>query len=178
MIALGVTMRRMLALACIAAMCVGVVSAAATAQDFAGAFSGMSNSSEPVQIEADRLEVVDGQGVAIFHGNVSVTQGTTTLKTKTLKAFYARDANGNAGPAGNLRRIEASGRVAVRSNDQMATADNVVVDMTTQIATLSGDVVVSQGDNVIRGCSVTVNMKTNEINMGRCRVKMLLTPEN
>lgn len=155
----------------------------AQAQDFTGAFDGMRNSNEPVQIEADRLEVVDGQGVAVFDGNVAVVQGSTILKTRVLKAFYARDANGNAGPGGNLRRIEASGKVAVRSNDQVATADSVVVDMGTQIATLSGNVSISQGENIITGCVVTVNMKTNNVqvkpcNSGSGRVKVLLQPQN
>jgi lipopolysaccharide export system protein LptA len=152
----------------------------AQAQNFGGAFEGMSNSDEPIQIEADRLEVADRDGTAEFSGNVSVSQGSTLLKTDRLKVFYSRDANGNAGPGGNVRKIEATGRVAVRSNDQVATAERATVDMAAQIATLSGNVSVSQGKNIIAGCTITIDMKTNNVDVQPCkkesggRVKVLI----
>lgn len=153
----------------------------ALAQSFGGAFEGMSNSKEPIQIEADRLEVVDGQGTALFEGNVAVVQGSTLLKTKRLKVFYSREAKSDA-PGGNIRKIEASGRVAVRSGDQMASADTAVVDMQAQRATLSGNVVVSQGESVLEGCKLQINLATNAANLTPCsnggggRVRGVFTP--
>lgn len=153
---------------------------AAQAQGFGGAFEGMSNSGEPIQIEADRLEVEDGQGTAVFSGNVSVTQGSTLLKTERLKVHYGRDAQGKAGPGGNVKKIEATGKVAVRSGDQVASAEKAAVDMESQIASLSGNVSVSQGNNIITGCLVTIDMKTNNIDVKPCetgkggRVKVLI----
>jgi len=153
---------------------------AAHAQALGGAFEGMSNSGEPIQVEADRLEVADRDGTAEFSGNVSVAQGSTLLKTDRLKVFYSRDANGKAGPGGNVRKIEALGRVAVRSNDQVASADRATVDLELQIANLSGNVSVSQGKNIITGCNITINMQTNDIDVQPCkqegggRVKVLI----
>jgi len=156
------------------------------AQSFGGAFEGMSNSKDPIQIEADRLEVVDGQGIALFDGNVAVVQGTTILKTRKLKVYYLRDAKTDA-PGGNVRKIEATGKVAVRSGDQTASADKAVVDMQGQIATLSGNVTVSQGANILTGCNLRINMATNAANLTPCkssstgksgRVKMLFTPNS
>lgn len=150
------------------------------AQSFGGAFEGMSNSKDPVQIEADRLEVVDGQGVAVFEGNVAVNQGSTLLKAKRLKVHYLRDAKTNE-PGGNVRKIEATGKVAVRSGDQMATADSAVVDMQAQIATLTGNVTVSQGENVLVGCNLRINMATNAANLTPCkqgRVQMVFKPKS
>jgi lipopolysaccharide export system protein LptA len=148
----------------------------ANAQDLGGAFEGMRNSDEPIQIEADRLEVTDESGMAVFQGNVSVVQGSTQMRTSSLRVFYSRDAQGNAGAGGNVRRIEAEGGVAVRSRDQLASADQAVVDMQTQIATLNGNVSVSQGSNIITGCVVTLNMRTNNIDVKPCggRVKVLI----
>jgi lipopolysaccharide export system protein LptA len=154
------------------------------AQNFGGAFNGMRNSDEPVQIEADRLEVTDEQGIADFVGNVSVLQGTTLLKTKHLKVYYARGANAAPGPNGNVRKIEASGGVAVRSDDQKATADTATVDMQAQTAVLSGNVVISQGENVVTGCVLNVNLATNAAVLVPCRdsgtgrVKMRFTPKS
>lgn len=150
----------------------------AFAQSFGGAFEGMSNSKEPIQIEADRLEVEDGNGVAVFEGNVAVNQGTTLLKTSKLKVYYMRDAKTDT-PGGNVKKIEATGKVAVRSGDQVATADSAVVDMQAQIATLDGNVTVSQGVNILTGCKLRINMATNAANLSPCssgRVQMVFTP--
>lgn len=161
------------------------LAATAQAQSFGGAFEGMSDSKEPIQIEADRLEVQDQQGVAVFEGNVSVVQGTTILKTTKLKVWYVRDAATNS-PGGNVRKIEATGKVAVRSGDQKATSDKAIVDMKAQVATLSGNVTVSQGANILTGCNLRINMATNAANLTPCnttaaksgRVKMLFTPQS
>jgi lipopolysaccharide export system protein LptA len=157
----------------------------ALAQSFGGAFEGMSNSKEPVQIEADRLEVQDEQGMAIFNGNVTVVQGTTILKTTNLKVWYVRDEKTDT-PGGNVKKIEATGKVAVRSVDQRATADKAIVDMKEQIATLTGNVTVSQGNNILTGCHLRIDMATNAANLTPCksetaakgRVKMLFTPQS
>jgi lipopolysaccharide export system protein LptA len=154
----------------------------ANAQSFGGAFEGMSNSKEPIQIEADRLEVIDAAGTALFEGNVAVVQGTTLLKTKKLKVYYNREASGDT-PGGNVSKIEATGKVAVRSGDQQATADTAIVDMKNQVATLSGNVTVSQGANILTGCNLVINMATNAANLTPCknasgRVKMLFTPSS
>lgn len=158
--------------------------AAAGAQDFGGAFEGMRDPDAPVEIEADRLEVIDKQGIAIFEGNVSVVQGSTLLKTRQLKVHYVGgEGAGTAG--GNVRRIEATGKVAVRSNDQTASADNAVVDMLKQVATLSGNVSISQGKNIVTGCLLTIDLATNAATLEPCksaanggRVKMLFTPKS
>jgi len=152
------------------------------AQSFGGAFEGMSNSKEPIQIEADRLEVIDPQGVAMFEGNVNVVQGTTILKTSRLKVSYARQGE-NTGAGGNVRKIEASGKVAVRSGDQAATADSAVVNMQSKTALLSGNVTVSQGSNIVTGCKLSIDLANNSAKLEPCggaasggRVKMLFTP--
>lgn len=153
------------------------------AQNFSGAFDGMRDTKLPVQIEADRLEVLDKDGVALFEGNVNVVQGTTVLKTRKLKVYYARGGNADAA-AGNVRKIEASEKVAVKSGDQAATANSAVVDMVAQIAVMNGNVTVSQGKNIVTGCKLTINMTTNAAKLEPCaatgqaggRVKMMFTP--
>src|SRR5680860_66780 len=128
----------------------------ANAQKFSGAFEGMRDSEQPVQIEADRLEVLDGQGVATFDGNVNVVQGSTVLKTSKLKVYYLRGDDNKSGPAGNVSRIIATGKVAVRSGQDRATADTADVDMKNQLAVLSGNVTLTQGNNIVTGCSLNI----------------------
>lgn len=158
------------------AACGFIAAGTGLAQTFGGAFDGMANSGEPIQIEANSLEVADQKGTAVFTGSVEVVQGSTVLTTSRLFVEYTRDTDGRAGPGGNVSRIEASGGVAVRSRDQHASAERAEVDMRTQIAKLTGDVAVSQGNNVIKGCVVTVDMKTNNIDVKPCggRVRVLI----
>ena len=60
------------------------------AQDFGAAFSDFDTGSDnPIQIEADRLEVRDAEKIAIYSGHVRVRQGDTILEAPELRVFYA-----------------------------------------------------------------------------------------
>ena len=157
-----------------------LVSAPAVAQNFGGAFSGMSDSSQPIQIEADKLEVADKNGTATFWGNVKVVQGSTILRASSLKVYYFQNGSGSNG---KVKRIEAGGRVAVRSEDQRASSDKAIFDMQSEIVTMTGNVTVSQGQNVATGCKLLVYLKTSTTEFTPCkkkggRVKILLTPKS
>jgi lipopolysaccharide export system protein LptA len=131
---------------------------------------------QPVQIEAATLEVRDKNKQATFSGNVQVTQGETTMKCQSLIVFYGQEvgigADGAPAPAAakstpgmpqgaqNIRRIEARGGVTVLTKDQNASGDLGVYDLKTKTITLSGNVVVSQGQNVIHGERVVVDTMT------------------
>lgn len=152
----------------------------AVAQQFGGAFEGMQDNKQPIQIEADRLEVEDKKGTAYFKGNVNVVQGSTILKAGSLRVYYFSGDKGG-GPNSRIQKIEAGGGVAVRSNDQKATADNAVFNMQAETVVMKGNVIISQGPNIVSGCVLRVNIKTGAGHLepcknGRGRVKMLLTP--
>jgi lipopolysaccharide export system protein LptA len=137
-----------------------------------------ANKDAPVQIEAGTLEVHDKTKTATFSGNVQVVQGDTTMKCHSLVVFYGQEvglggsepevtattpAKSNLGmPHGaqNIRRIEAHGAVTVLTKDQSASGDLGVYDLKTKTITLSGNVVVSQGQNVIHGERVVVDTET------------------
>ncbi|MEM7069788.1 MAG: LptA/OstA family protein [Pseudomonadota bacterium] len=154
------------------------------AQTFGGAFDGVGDNDEPIQIEADSLEVIDDQNTALLSGNVSVVQGTTILKAKAIKVYYFRKGQQNQSKSG-IRLIEATGKVAVRSEDNFASADKAIVDMASEIVTMSGNVYISQGNNVVNGCKLIVNLQTNVSEIKPCaeasgkkRIKMLLDPKS
>ena len=155
----------------------------AAAQSFGGAFEGMRDSNQPIQIEADRLEVEDKKGTALLSGNVNVVQGTTILKAGTMRIYYFSDGdNAGGGPNGNIKQIVATGNVAVRSGEQRATADSMVYDTRSQVVEMTGSVAISQGNDVITGCTLRVNIETSAAKLEPCksgkkgRVRVLLTP--
>jgi lipopolysaccharide export system protein LptA len=133
------------------------------------------NQDQPVQIDAAALEVRDKKKTATFTGDVQVVQGDTTMKCQTLVVYYGKEvglaANAPGGTAKsdsdptptsaqNIRRIEASGGVTVVTKDQNASGDLGVYDLMEKTITLTGNVVVSQGPNVIHGERVVVNTVT------------------
>jgi lipopolysaccharide export system protein LptA len=131
------------------------------------------NQDQPVQIEAASLEVHDKNKTATFSGNVQVVQGDTTMKCQSLIVFYGHEvgiaqnaATPNAkqlavapGPKGaqDIRRIEAHGGVTVVTKDQKASGDLGIYDLQSKTITLTGNVVVSQGESVIHGERVVVD---------------------
>lgn len=167
-----------------------------------GTFNGLNvQGDQPIAIESDQLDVDDAKALATFSGNVSVSQGETLIKTAKLLVYYikapAADAKAPADapkpklaaskgalPGGNnqIDRIEASGKVYIKSTDQVATAETANFDMKTQLAILTGNVVLSQGENVARGPKLTIHMDTGiaqfsgDAKSGG-RIKMLMAPD-
>lgn len=149
----------------------------ARGQDFAAAFADFdTGSGDPIQIEADRLEVRDDQKLAVYSGNVRVRQGDTILEAPELRVFYAGAAAASGAPGTGVSRIEAGPGVTVRSGDQTATGDRAVLEMAKDLVTLEGNVILTQGTNVVRGDRVVVNLKTKQGRVEGGRVQTLITP--
>jgi lipopolysaccharide export system protein LptA len=137
------------------------------------------NKDQPIHIEAATLEVHDKAKTATFSGSVQVVQGDTTMRCRSLVVFYGGEegaaakpvvatrpaADGPATPgmpqgAQSIRRIEARGGVTVVTKDQNASGELGVYDLKSKMITLTGNVVVSQGKNVLHGERVVVDMTT------------------
>ncbi|KQU63995.1 cell division protein DivIVA [Aminobacter sp. DSM 101952] len=173
----------MAALACAGvALCV----TGAYAQESQSRLSGLKLSGDqPIQIESDKLEVRESENLAIFTGNVSVTQGPTVMKSGKMTVYYAKDGGSAATGSANIDRLEVDNKVYVKSDKQVATGDRGTFDMKTEVLVMSGkEVVLSEGDNVLVGCKLTVQMKTGLAQVDGCdkgakgngRVMMSITP--
>ena len=144
------------------------------------AMQGFSqNRDQPIQIEAASLEMRDKKKEATFSGSVKVIQGDTTMTSKTLVVFYdstpaaappvakadAKPApmqSTTPGPGGSssIRRLEAKGNVVVTQKDQVVTGETAVFDTKTNLITMLGGIVLTQGKNVLRGDRLLVDMTT------------------
>jgi lipopolysaccharide export system protein LptA len=167
------------------------------------AFQGFSSDrNEPVKIEANSLEIHDKDSYAVFSGNVVVQQGESTMRCRELKVHYVGSLRGNeksekAGgakstpgqtvtndPAQRIRRLEALGGVVITSKDQKATGNSGVFDMPTNTATIVGNVVITQGPNIMRADKLIVDLKTGFSRMesvaknGSSRVQGLFVPSS
>ncbi len=150
----------------------------------------------PVQIDAKTLEVRDKSKIATFTGAVKVVQGDTTMHCDKLVVFYGQEigiadnkpavqASADSGVvpgAQNIRRIEARGNVTVTDKDQSASGNIGVYDLRAKTITLTGNVVVSQGNNVIHGERVVVDTVTGNAHVeaaqgtSQGRVRALIIP--
>jgi lipopolysaccharide export system protein LptA len=160
------------------------------------ALQGFSqNRDQPVHIEAATLEVRDKDKVATFSGDVRVTQGDTNMRCKSLVVFYEQDdakpATGKSmkadtpGPGGQqrIKRLEARGGVMVTQKDQTATGETGIFDMKTNTVTLNGKVVMTQGQNVLRGERLVVDLTSGVSRVeagknGHDRVQGLFLPSS
>ena len=149
------------------------------------AFKGLgSNGKEPIQIEADSLEVLDRDRNAVFTGNVLVRQKDTVMKTQRLKVFYEGKAaeglaQASAGTNQQIRRFEAEGKVLISQKDQTVTGDHGWFDMPSQTAQILGSVVLTQGKNVARGERLSIDLRTGQYKLDNSggRVQLILEPQ-
>jgi lipopolysaccharide export system protein LptA len=153
------------------------------------AMQGFSqNRDQPIQIESVSLEMRDKKKEATFTGNVKVIQGDTTMTSKVLVVYY-ESSNQNAQPAtpapvpakaatksgqsapmqsaapgpggaSSIKRLEAKGDVIVTQKDQVVTGETAVFDTKTNLITMMGGVVLTQGKNVLKGDRLLVDMTT------------------
>lgn len=150
------------------------------------------SSKDPIDIESDVLVVHDSQKYATFKGSVKAVQGTTTLRAQELNVHYVggetlaggggkkeggeqpapatkvADAKGGAGAAKaedgtQITKIEAKGDVIITSEkDQTTTSDWALYDVPGQTVTVGGNVVLTQGKNVLKGDRLVIDLKTGE----------------
>lgn len=168
-------------------LAMGTIPTLAAAQDEGDAQTRLNLSSdEPIQIESDRFEVDENQSIGIFIGNVSVVQGTTLLKTARMTVHYDNQNGSATTGSAQIERLDAEGGVYLKSEGQVATGDRGTFDMNTEVLVLTGkEVVLTEGENVIVGCKLTVAMKSGHATLESCqdsesagRVRMLLTPQS
>lgn len=118
---------------------------------------------EPIEIEADALEVEDKRQTATFIGNVLAVQGATRLRSDRLQATYAPGADGGRT---QVREIYATGKVHVLSKDDQSADGDWARYVVADRRIIMGDrVVLTQGKNVIRGTKLFIDLNT-----GRSRV--------
>jgi lipopolysaccharide export system protein LptC len=140
----------------------------------------------PVQIESSILEVRDKEHLATFKVNVRGAKGDSTLYCDTLVADYEEgSATAPEGPSNNtqkIRHLEARGGVVLTQKDQVAKGDVADFDTRANTATLIGRVSVTQGENVISGHKLVVDLNTGlsrvePLNSPHARVESVFSPK-
>ncbi|MCG8511178.1 MAG: hypothetical protein MI741_18320 [Rhodospirillales bacterium] len=130
------------------------------------------------EITADQqLEYYDLKRMAVARGNAVASRENRTLKTDVLVAHFRRDAAGKS----RVHRVEAFDNVHIITDLDEVWGDRGVYNVDTGIATLTGAVRVTRGENTLAGCSAEVNLNTGLSKLKSCqeggeRVRGLLMP--
>ena len=146
------------------------------AQSAGGAFKGIGNNDDPIQIEADKLEILNDVFRATLNGNVTIIQGNAIIQAQKVIVFYLPEDQKNRTGTG-IREIIASGIVAIKSGKNHATGERLEINFLSETAVLSGkEIILSQGLNAIKGCQLTVELTTGNSKFGKCRTSIIALP--
>ena len=143
----------------------------------------------PVDITAEVFEGFNTQGVAVWRGAVEVLQAQTRLRCTELRAQFRRTgaaAQPGVGASwGDIDQLTCTGPVYYVTPTQSARGDNAVYAGASETITMTGNVVVTQGQNVATGDRAIINTRTNDARLeannrgpGTGRVRTVLYPEN
>ena len=135
----------------LAGLFLAVAAPAALGQGGASALKG-HDTDAPVDVAADRIEVLDRADRAIFSGNVEVQQGSLRLNTARLTVAYA-----NQGGI-EIERLEASGGVVLRSPSETARSRFAIYDLNRRLVTMIGDVTLNRGESHVQGGRLVLDL--------------------
>lgn len=134
------------------------------------AFGGMrADIAAPVEVSADNLTVDQADGSALFTGNVVIGQGEMRLSADEVTVEYAAEGQER------IRSLTAVGNVTLVSGEDAAEAGQAVYDVDAGSVVLTGDVLLTQGRNVLSGDRVTVDLASGSAQV-QGRVRSVLQP--
>ncbi len=105
----------------------------------------------------DSLEWYDDKQLAVARGDAVAVRDGKRLAGDVLTAIVEKDQNGSS----HISRIDAQGNVLVSSLEQIARGDAGIYNVDTGIATLTGRVTLTKGDNELRGQYGVVDLNNN-----------------
>ena len=137
-------------------LALSLILAAATpapAQEAKVAFGGLAqDTSQPVNVEADRLAVNNADGSAVFSGNVRVSQGDLRLAAAEVRVEYGTGST-------TIARLHATGGVTLANLSDAAEAKEAVYTIDAGTIVMTGDVLLTQGASTLAGQKLTLHLK-------------------
>ncbi|WP_210528425.1 LptA/OstA family protein [Rubellimicrobium arenae] len=123
------------------------------------ALGGLSaDPSAPVEVTSESLSVDQATGAATFTGNVLIGQGDLRLQAGEVEVRYDEGS-------GQIARLLASGGVTLATPNEAAEAQDADYDLTGQTLTLTGDVLLTQGQSAISADRMVVDLAAGTARM-------------
>jgi len=149
------------------------VSAPSLAQGTSVPFGGIKHdSSQPVEITADNLDINQNGGTAVFAGNVKLGQGSLRMSATKVDVVY-----GKAGTSaqGTISTVTAQGDVVLSNGGEAAEAQRAFYNVANGNIEMTGDVILTQGVNALAGEKLVIDLDSGQANISG-RVRAILQP--
>jgi lipopolysaccharide export system protein LptA len=114
--------------------------------------------SGPIQVEAETIDYRPQERMALLTGNAVVVQGGTVLRSNVLRIIYRANSE-------EIDRVQADQEVFFSRADQRVRGDSGVLEAASNTVTITGNVVVTQGRNVLQGQQLVYNTRTGASTM-------------
>ncbi|MBU6298381.1 MAG: hypothetical protein KGJ79_07040 [Alphaproteobacteria bacterium] len=137
-------------------------------------FGMLKDPNAPIEVTANNFSADENAKTATYSGDVVVHQGEVRMRADAVRINVVD---------GKASKIFAQGGVVVTAPSGTATGDGAVYDVNPRVVTLSGHVVLTKNQNVMRGALLTVNLITGQAVLGGAngtggRVQGLFTPSS
>ena len=125
----------------------------------------------PVEVTADNLSVDQGDGSAVFTGNVLIGQGEMRLSAARVLVVYRAEAEG-------IARLEATGGVSLVSGKDAAESERADYDIEAGQVVMTGNVLLTQGPSALTAERMVVNLSDGTAQLsGRVRTVLQQAPD-
>jgi len=151
----------------------------------------ITRKAEPIEVVSDKMEAFQEKKMIVFSGNAVATRGDIKLKTDRLSIYYKKPNNKkekigkeDIAVAGDLEKIELKGHVIITQKDLSATGEEAVYYQESAQFVMTGNPVLRQGKNVIKGCRVMIFIDENRGKVEQCdtensgRVTAIIHPQD
>ena len=124
----------------------------------------LSGKGGPIQVKAERSEVLDRQKQVIITGNVDIVQADTALRADKVVLSYtgggATRTSGIGGSFGDIKSMQATGNVFYLTPELKATGETGVYDAVNETIKLDGkEVILQRGEDFATGKCLVMNLK-------------------
>ena len=127
----------------LSALCFAIMIALASTGVATSAEAQIGREGGPIDVQADETQYLDAQRLARFIGSVTIKQGDNVLLADAVDVFLAEGVDGRPG---DVQRIVASGNVYYVTPEEKARSDKGVYNIDTDTIVMTGDVILSRGD--------------------------------
>jgi len=164
-------------LSVLAGLALGALPAPALAQTVdATAASKESKTPQNVDIESDTMEIFDKDKKAVFKGKVKAVRGKVTLTCETLNVSYTETPDAAGQKKTEVTFLDADTNVVIVSGTQTVTGKTAHMDVKANKLWVKGSAKVVQGQTVMNGEQLFVDLNTNKSELTGGRVKGSFVP--
>ncbi len=148
------------------------------------------NPAIPIQIEADRMETSQEDGIILFSGNVKANQGDLTINAGEMTVLYAKTAarpdvstETAAAKPQKIEKILARGNVKIVQGGWVAAGDTMDFHADDRVVILAGNAKAWQDQNMVSGEKIILYLNEGKSVVERStregeRVKAFIYPSS